>query len=147
LLVFEKVTIMKKALCITILMLIGYIGSLSAQQMDLKQTTIDYGSVEQHADGVRYFKFTNSGDENLLITHAQGSCGCTVPEYPKHPIKPGETAEIKVKYATNRIGAFQKYITLTTNEPEQSTRRLTIKGEVLAEAKATPKREATFMGQ
>ncbi|MCP4439870.1 MAG: DUF1573 domain-containing protein [Aureispira sp.] len=138
---------MKKALCVLLFVLIGYMSNLSAQKLDLKQTTIDYGTIAQHVDGVRYFKFTNTGDKPLIISHAQQSCGCTVPSYPKHPIQPGEEASIQVKYATNRIGKFNKYVTLTTNDKEQATQRLTIKGEVLAEVEAAPKREATFLSK
>ena len=91
---------------------------------------IDYGKIPQHADGVRIFKFTNTGDAPIVITNAKGSCGCTVPTYPKNVILPGETGEINVKYATDRIGAFTKTVTLTSNASEPS-KVLRIKGEVL----------------
>ncbi|MGJ8590906.1 MAG: DUF1573 domain-containing protein [Aquaticitalea sp.] len=91
---------------------------------------IDYGKIEQHADGVRVFKFTNTGNAPIVISNAKGSCGCTVPTYPKNVILPGETGEISVKYATDRIGAFTKTITLTSNASEAS-KVLRIKGEVL----------------
>lgn len=91
---------------------------------------IDYGKIEQHADGVRVFKFTNTGDAPIVISAAKGSCGCTVPTYPKNVIQPGETGEINVKYATDRIGAFTKTVTLTSNASEPS-KVLRIKGEVL----------------
>jgi hypothetical protein len=92
--------------------------------------TIDYGKIEQNADGVRVFKFTNIGDAPIVISNAKGSCGCTVPTYTKSVIQPGETGEINVKYATNRIGAFTKTVTLTSNASEPS-KVLRIKGEVL----------------
>jgi len=97
--------------------------------MDFESTEVDYGTIEQHSDPYRYFKFTNNGDEPLVIKHAKGSCGCTVPTYPKEPILPGETAEIKVRYATDRVGPFTKTITLTTNEASE-TKVLRIKGKV-----------------
>lgn len=97
--------------------------------------SIDYGVIQQNAEPVRIFKFKNTGTEPLIIKDAQGSCGCTVPTFPKEPILPGETGEIKVKYDTNRIGKFSKTVTLTTNaNPEQV--RLSISGEVLK--KETP---------
>jgi len=98
--------------------------------MEFESTTVDYGVIEQDSDPYRYFKFTNTGDAPLVITNAKGSCGCTVPTWPKEAIAPGETGEIKVRYATNRLNKFTKSITLTTNE-ENPTRKLTIKGEVL----------------
>lgn len=91
---------------------------------------IDYGKIEQNADGVRVFKFTNTGDAPIVISNAKGSCGCTVPTYTKDVILPGESGEINVKYATDRIGGFTKTVTLTSNASEPS-KVLRIKGEVL----------------
>ena len=102
-------------------------------QMSFESTEVDYGTIGQHSEPFRYFKFTNTGTEPLVIKHAKGSCGCTVPTYPKEPILPGEAAEIKVRYATDRIGPFTKTITLTTNE-ESETKVLRIKGKVLKAA-------------
>lgn len=99
-------------------------------------TTIDYGTIEQGADPFRIFKFKNTGTEPLVITNARGSCGCTVPTYPKDPILPGDSGEIKVRYDTNRIGAFTKTVSLTTNASTEET-TLMIKGEV-KEKKAAP---------
>ncbi len=108
----------------------------SGAVMAFETETIDYGTIEQNADGVRVFKFKNNGTEPLIIKNAQGSCGCTVPSYSTAPVLPGETSEIKVKYDTNRVGKFTKTVTLTTNAyPE--TIRLTIKGEVLAKNQPT----------
>ena len=97
---------------------------------------VDYGTIEQNADGKRVFKFKNVGKSPIIITRAKGSCGCTVPTVPKRPIMPGETAEIGVKYATNRIGAFSKSITLYSNASEK-TKMLRIKGKVLGAPKNT----------
>lgn len=99
-------------------------------KFDFASDEIDYGKIEQHADGLRVFKFTNTGDAPIVISNAKGSCGCTVPTYPKNVIMPGETGEINVKYATDRIGAFTKTVTLTSNASEPS-KVLRIKGEVL----------------
>jgi hypothetical protein len=97
--------------------------------MEFESVVVDYGVIEQDSDPYRYFEFTNTGDAPLIITNAKGSCGCTVPTWPKEAIAPGETGQIKVRYATNRLNKFSKSITLTTNE-ENPTRKLTIKGEV-----------------
>ena len=98
-------------------------------KMKFEVTEVDYGTIEQGGDPLRVFKFSNVGDEPLIISKAKGSCGCTVPKYPQDPILPGETAEIEVRYDTNRIGPFQKTVTLTTNEAEP-THILKIKGKV-----------------
>jgi len=97
--------------------------------MEFEKTTVDYGTIEQGSDPFRVFTFTNVGNEPLIISNAKGSCGCTVPTYPKEPIMPGDKAEIKVRYDTNRVGPFTKTVTLTTNEATPS-KRLIIKGKV-----------------
>ena len=97
--------------------------------MKFQETEVDYGEILQGGEPLRTFSFTNTGNEPLIISNAKGSCGCTVPSYPKDPILPGETAKIEVRYDTNRIGPFQKTITLTTNEATP-THTLKIKGKV-----------------
>ncbi|PKA84340.1 uncharacterized protein DUF1573 [Ulvibacter sp. MAR_2010_11] len=92
---------------------------------------IDYGTINQNSDGVRSFKFTNVGNAPIVITGVKGSCGCTVPTKPEGAIMPGESAEIGVKYATDRIGAFSKTVTVTSNASKETV-LLTIKGNVLA---------------
>lgn len=120
---------------------------VSGAVMQFDTEVMDYGTIEHEADPYRYFKFTNTGDEPLIISNARGSCGCTVPTYPTDPIMPGEEGEIKVRYATNRVGKFTKFITLTTNESEP-TRKLQIKGEVLPKAveESVPTEQNLFNG-
>ena len=98
---------------------------------------IDYGTIEHNADGNREFKFTNVGKEPLIISNAAGSCGCTVPTSPKEPIKPGESAVIKVHYATDRVGAFEKTVTLTSNADVPS-KVIKIKGVVKPDPTPAP---------
>ncbi len=84
--------------------------------MTFESLKCDYGEIEQNSERDRYVKFTNTGTEPLVITNARGSCGCTVPIWPKEPIMPGEESEIKISYATNRLGKINKTVTITTNE-------------------------------
>lgn len=93
--------------------------------------TIDYGTIAHNADGNRKFEFTNNGNKPLIITNTQGSCGCTVPTTPKEPIAPGAKGVIGVKYATDRVGAFTKTVTVTSNAEGMPSKVLTIKGTVL----------------
>lgn len=102
----------------------------SGAQISFETTTIDYGTIERNSDRQRIFTFTNTGTQPLLISHAKGSCGCTVPTWPKEAILPGKTGEIKVNYDTNRVGTFRKTVTLTTNTTP-ATVVLTIKGTVV----------------
>ena len=112
----------------------------SGPVMEFETMEVDYGTIIQESDPFRFFKFTNTGDAPLVIKHAKGSCGCTVPTYPKEPILPGESAEIKVRYDTKRVGPFTKTVTLTTNEDVEK-KILRIKGKVekkAAEPEAVP---------
>lgn len=84
--------------------------------MTLESDVVDYGTIEQHGEPLRVLKFTNTGTEPLVIKNARGSCGCTVPTWPKEPIMPGEESEIEVRYATNRLGKINKTIKITTNQ-------------------------------
>ena len=97
---------------------------------------MDYGTIELKSDGAREFVFTNNGTQPLIIANAQGSCGCTVPTWPREPIAPGAKAVIGVKYDTNRPGPFTKTITLTSNSTTTPSKLLTIKGNVLPEPAA-----------
>jgi hypothetical protein len=112
-------------------------GAITTQAQDAKGpkmqfdvTTIDYGTIEKGAEPLRKFKFTNVGNEPLIIKGAKGSCGCVVPVYPKEPIMPGETDVIEVRYDTQRVGPFQKQVTINTNEAANDTQVLNIKGDV-----------------
>ena len=107
----------------------------NAANIAFENKTIDYGKVDKDANGEREFTFTNTGKEPLIISNCVGSCGCTVPQWPRTPIAPGATAAIKVKYDTRRVGRFQKTVTVQSNA-SNATEVLTIKGEVLAPAAA-----------
>ena len=65
----------------------------------------------------------------MIIKNAQVTCGCTVPKLPNEPIKPGHSASIEVKYATDRLGSFTKTVSVETNETTVK-HVLTIKGNV-----------------
>ena len=106
----------------------------NAAIFQFEEEVINYGVIEKDSDGNRVFKFTNTGGSPLIIANAKGSCGCTVPTYDKEPIMPGESGEIRVKYATNRVGRFSKTVTLTSNASEPK-KVLRIKGEVLPSKK------------
>jgi len=101
-------------------------------QIEFVEETIDYGTIQQHSDGNREFTFTNTGNVPLVISKCKGSCGCTVPKCPTEPVLPGESAVIKVKYATDRVGQFTKTITVTSNATNEPTKVIKIKGNVLA---------------
>ncbi len=119
------------------------VAKVTGAGMVFESETIDYGTIPHNADGKREFVLTNNGDKPLIITNAQGSCGCTVPTYPKEPIAPGAKAVIGVKYATDRVGSFQKTVTLTTNAEGMPSKVLTIKGNVLPDETKKEEPKAT----
>jgi len=88
----------------------------------------DYGNILKNGDGVCYFQFKNTGKADLQLTNVSSSCGCTVPEWPKEPIPPGQSAKIKVSYSTSRVGPINKNIFVDSNVGERIT--LNIKGNV-----------------
>ena len=98
----------------------------------------DFGKVKQNTENSYVFKFTNTGKEPLLISDAKGSCGCTVPEYPKEPIPPGKTSEIKVVYKPGgQQGSQNKTVTVTANtDPPQTL--LNISADVQLDPASAP---------
>jgi hypothetical protein len=92
----------------------------------------DFGDVQEGEVVNHTFTFKNEGDGPLIISNAQGSCGCTVPDWPRQPIAPGATGEIKVSFnSQGRAGRQDKRVTLTTNAVPQ-TKVLNITSNVVA---------------
>ena len=92
----------------------------------------DFGTIKEANGPVSCtFEFTNTGDKPLLIIDATASCGCTRPEFPTKPIKPGKKGKIKVTYSPiGRPGAFKKTVKVKTNGRERTT-TLHIQGTVI----------------
>ena len=118
---------MKIIFTVLVLGLISF--SATAQEFKFEEETINYGKIDKGSDGKRVFVFTNVGDQPIVIKKIQSSCGCTVPKKPEKPVMPGEKGEIKVSYATNRVGGFSKSITIYSNA-KNPTKVLRIKGLV-----------------
>ena len=93
----------------------------------------DFGFVQESKGNVSYgFEFKNVGNAPLIIVNASASCGCTKPEYPRNPIKPGQTGVIKVTFRTkHQSGPFEKSVTVKTNNQIE---RIRIKGNVIPAA-------------
>jgi len=95
----------------------------------------DFGRITEGDIVNTKFKFTNTGDKALLILHAQASCGCTVPDWPRYPVKPGDSAEIAVVFnSTGKHGEVTKTITVSTNATVPFI-SLTIKATVVPKEK------------
>lgn len=129
-------------LLVTGLMISGYAQS-NGPEITFEETTVDYGTIAEKSDGTREFVFRNTGNEPLIIERAQGSCGCTVPEWPRDPIMPGQENKIKVTYDTRRVGAISKSVRIYSNAGNtdaQGVTTLRIKGKVekVEQAPTTP---------
>ena len=129
---------MKKILLFTMLFFCGMNVALAQKPAEIKfdKLTHHFGTFSEKEPVVSCtFSFTNVGEMPLVINQAVASCGCTVPEYTKTPIQPGEKGEIKVTYnGTGKFpGHFKKSITVRTNGAVEMT-RLYIEGE-MTEAK------------
>lgn len=114
----------------------------NAGKFKFKEETHDFGEVPEGPSAETDFVFTNVGKEPIVISSAHGSCGCTVPQWPKEPIMPGKKAKIHVTYNTSgRPGAIQKDVYINSNA-QQSPMVLHIKGVVIPKA-ATADKAAT----
>jgi len=120
---------MKKIFFAISFLLITYL-SFGQANMQFTETTHDFGEIEYAGDGSYIFKYTNTGDQTLIIMDVATSCGCTTPTYTKEPLKPGESGQILVEYDTSREGTFDKTITIKSNASNSPT-TLRITGEVL----------------
>jgi hypothetical protein len=104
-------------------------------KIKFEKTEHDFGTINEGDIVETVFSFKNSGKSELIITSAKGSCGCTVPEWPKEPIMPGEEGLIRVKFNSDKKPNLQqKTITLVTNT-EQGKEILKIKAQVIPKSK------------
>ena len=129
---------MKKVLLSLAVMFVTVLGTnkvvaqevTNGAQIKFAKDIHDYGNVEYGGNGQCTFEFTNTGNAPLIISNAKGSCGCTVPSWPKEPVAPGATASLSVKYDTKRPGAINKSVTITSNASNSPTKVGRIKGTV-----------------
>ena len=113
-------------------------ASVSMQQIVKDPTSVqlidsiyDFGKVTEGEIVEFSYRFKNIGDKPLVVTNVSASCGCTVPEKPEAPIKPGEVGFIKVKFnSQNHPGEAHKTVTVTSNANPPFT-ELLLKGEVI----------------
>jgi hypothetical protein len=123
-------------LTITLLLAAAFTMTVSAQELSIDKEVHDYGNVVKGGDGSCFFTITNTGTEPLTISRAKGSCGCTVPDWPREAIAPGKSAKMKVTYDTKRPGRINKSVTITSNAKATPTKVVRIKGNVTVPAAA-----------
>ena len=99
--------------------------------IEMLETSYNFGEIQQGESVTHDFILKNTGDADLLVSAAKGSCGCTVPEWPKTPIAKGEEAAIKVTFnSAGRSGKQNKTVTLVSNAIP-NTKVITINGNVI----------------
>jgi hypothetical protein len=97
----------------------------------------DFGKITQGEQVSTSFSFTNTGETDLIISSAKGSCGCTVPEWPKEPIAPGGKGEISVVFnSEGKSGVQHKQVTIVANT-QPSTNVVALKGEIITPESAS----------
>ena len=98
--------------------------------MSFEENVFNFGTVTEGEKVKHTYEFTNSGDEPLILSNAVGSCGCTVPQWPREPIAPGATGEIVVEFnSKGKQGERDQKVTLTANTvPAQTV--LSLQGTV-----------------
>lgn len=103
--------------------------------MEFTEVEHDFGTINEGDIAEHTFMFKNTGKTPLVISNAKGSCGCTVPEWPKEPVAPGSTAELLVKFnSKGKPNQQQKTVTITANT-ETGKEKIKIKAMVTPAAK------------
>jgi hypothetical protein len=148
----QKITVMKKLFLLPLFALSVLTASAQAPTvsggtdrpgptMKFEELDFNFGTIKQGESVTHIFKFKNDGKEPLIINTAVGSCGCTVPEYPKEPIRPNGAGEIKVTFnSTGKSGPQDKTVTITydTDKTVVLHMRGTVEVPAPAPAPATP---------
>jgi hypothetical protein len=99
--------------------------------MTFEEEVFDFGKIIQGEKVTHAFVFKNTGKKNLIVSNASGSCGCTVPEWPKEPVQPGANGKINVVFnSEGKSGMQEKTVTIVTN-CEPATRVIRIKAEII----------------
>lgn len=103
----------------------------TAAEISFTENSFDFGTLQEGEKVEHVFKFTNTSDKPLTISNARGSCGCTVPEWPREPIAPGAEGEIKVKFdSKGKKGQQNTNVTITANTIPANT-MLTVISDVI----------------
>jgi len=131
----RKKTIVNLSKTLKISLIVAVLGLMSFTVLPgaaivWKSDVVEVGEIPQSIPKSIEFEFRNTGDTTVLITNVQPTCGCTVAEYTKTPIKPGEKATVKATFNAANKGAFTKTIKVTTTV-EETQKALTFKGTVI----------------
>jgi len=131
-----------KKLIILCAVILGFALNASAQdnkkpEFKFNEEKHDFGKIPQGKPVTTIFEYTNVGEEPLIVTQVQPSCGCTIADFTKTPVKKGAKGTIKITYNAAVISPFNKSITITSNAATP-TKIISIVGEVVATTAAAP---------
>ena len=107
------------------------VDTINVPKITFEEDQFDFGTIKEGDVVEHTFKFTNTGKTALLINNARSTCGCTIPEWPKTPIQPGESNQIQVRFdSKGKAGRQNKPVTITANTYPNTT-SISIVGEVV----------------
>lgn len=101
------------------------------QEIFFEKALHDYGEILEDSDGTCIFAFKNVGKQAIVINRVRSTCGCTVPEWPREPIEPGASSQIKVVYNTATTGTFLKSVHVYSTAANSPV-KLQVKGRVIS---------------
>lgn len=138
---------MKKSRYLALTALLVYTGGMAAPVVTWLNTVHDFGAFDEDTKHkTAYFRFVNTGDEDVSVVSVNATCGCTVPKYTTDAVAPGDTATIEVAYdPTGRPGRFEKSIYVRTSQTNERT-RLRLKGAVIGNAETIKARYPVSIG-
>jgi hypothetical protein len=91
----------------------------SGAVISFKENSIDFGDITQGQQVAHTFILTNTGKQPLIISNVAATCGCTVPSWPKEPVAPGKSAEIKVSFnSAGKVGKQNSVVRIYSNASE-----------------------------
>ena len=103
----------------------------NAPKISFEKSTFDFGTINQGDKIEHDFSFTNTGKSDLIIRKTKGSCGCTVGTPEKSTLKPGESTNLHVVFnSAGKSGQQNKTVTITNNDPANSSAVITLVGTV-----------------
>ncbi len=108
----------------------GLSDTVNVAKMTFEETFFDFGEVKEGEVVRHVFKFTNNGKVPLLIQNATSTCGCTIPTWPKEPVAPGQSNEIRVEFNTKAKTGLQEKPVIITANTYPSVTKVFLKGYV-----------------
>lgn len=121
---------MKKLLIILFFIGVNSFSQNSTAILKVDSNVVDFGTIDQSANGRKIIKVTNTGNAPLILHEVKGSCGCVILDYPKKPILPNETAHINIAYNVLKLGKISRTVTILSNA-KKKRKIIKVRGKVV----------------